>query len=228
MTQNSECSRAREYFQKTPWCAALLAQPGVRLFAPSSRTVERHLVGGRSSQDQLFRTILHKPDAIPECIGLCHIASDSGAELIDPNSTVDKASVGTRLPVQSASLLLDLQPGVNGFSGTAHGGIIAAIVDEAMGNYFIINNEVQHQQKMRGPIHPTMVDIETRGVFVTASIGIKLKRPIVTPEIVLVKVTLDRIEGKKMFLQVSVQGENEVEYASGEGLWISLPLKQNL
>ncbi|KAH8883005.1 hypothetical protein GQ53DRAFT_664659 [Thozetella sp. PMI_491] len=215
--------RAGSRLEEVPWCADLLSQPGVVTFVPSSRAPQEAPLGMIPTQDQLFRKLLRAPDAIPECIGFYKDTHVSHPDNPDKISTSHSSDSNKQLHIQSSSLIFDLQPGVNGFNGTAHGGLVAAIIDEAMGNFLLINSAVQQREKRAGPLPPNLLDLDSVGGFMTAGMNMVLKKTIATPQVVVVTAVLDKIEGKKMLLRVTVEGKDGAEYARCDGLWISFP-----
>src|SRR5262245_20196019 len=109
----------RSPLEDLPWCADLLRQPGVVTFVPSSRASQDAPLGGVPSQDQLFRKLLHTPDGVPECIGFYKEFSTSQSESPDKNLASQSSETSKQFHIQSSSVIFDLQPGVNGFNGTA-------------------------------------------------------------------------------------------------------------
>jgi acyl-coenzyme A thioesterase PaaI-like protein len=202
-----------DHFISIPWCAKMLQEPGAVPFVPPSRQDPEQLApGSLRSQDQLFKHQLDNEEAVPWFIGFYH---DLG---------LGSASEHPNLPflVTSASLLLDLRPGVNGFNGTVHGGLIAAMMDEAMGTFLFQNDTLNRKAKAKGLIPQTAKDFASFG-YVTVRMDVSYHKPISTPSIVVVTAALDRVEGKKTYIRVVVRGERGESYASCNSLWISFP-----
>ncbi|KAI8630216.1 hypothetical protein F5Y19DRAFT_429370 [Xylariaceae sp. FL1651] len=208
-------------FESIPWCAALLQKPGVIIFTPSAR-LPAGPDGHLPSQDQFFKTTLKTTDAVPEYIGFYQSPfSDSAKEnLTSPSSP--SARQGPRFFINTASLLIDLRPGVNGFNATAHGGLIASLFDEVMGNLIFMENEVQNEARDRGvPLSENIVNLRESAIF-TASMNIKLIKPLITPEVVIATATLNGKEGRKLFLGYTIKNGDGIEFARGEAVWIAV------
>ncbi|KAI0397066.1 HotDog domain-containing protein [Xylariaceae sp. FL0594] len=214
------------FFESIPWCAAMLQKPGVVTFTPMAR-MAADASGNRASRDQLFRTTLGAENAIPNYIGLYQTPFSDPARLtllptLASHSPEDSGQP-SKLLIDTVSLLIDLQPGVNGYTGTTHGGLIAALLDEAMGCLLFFNGQVQRDMRERGLSVPSsVVYLSNEDPIFTASVAVKYIRPITTPQVVVAAATLKRIEkGRKFFLGYDIRGDDGVVFASGEGLWIS-------
>ncbi|KAF4966321.1 hypothetical protein FSARC_5993 [Fusarium sarcochroum] len=205
---------AKFYFQANPWCAALLGSSDIQTFTPPSYSPPDP-AGISISRDQLFRHILSRQDAIPACIGFYHRPSESVSQDDTQSST-------PRLLLDSASLLFDLQPGVNGFQGTVHGGFFAVLMDEAMGSLIYHSYLLQAQERAKGELPTHVMDLEKVN-FVTAGIDMKLRKPLPTPKVVLVKATVSKLSGRKLVIHTTIEGEEGIRYAECHGTWIAIP-----
>ncbi|KAK3938953.1 HotDog domain-containing protein [Diplogelasinospora grovesii] len=223
MSRGSSVPTAAQFFKSIPWCADLLSRPDVVPFIPTCRLEGEDAVRART-QDLLFRRSLNNAESVPHCIGFYR---DPASATMSTQSTTLASPLGTpTLYVNSASLLFDLRPGVNGFNGTAHGGLIASLIDEAMGSLILINHIVQGQHEKEGrSLPPGTLDLNNLRVF-TASMNVRFQKPVPTPRIVLVTATFVKTEGRKIFLDVRVEDENGIENARCDGLWLSLPLQK--
>ncbi|ROT37659.1 hypothetical protein SODALDRAFT_334778 [Sodiomyces alkalinus F11] len=213
------------HFLSIPWCAALLAQPDVHTFVPTSRLPEddaRH----SPSRDQLFSKTLRDADAVPHCIGFYKVPSPDASPNATPHSAPITAASQAADPaflVRSCSLLFDLRPGVIGFAGSVHGGLIASLIDEAMGNLFLANHYAQGcEMEANRPLPPGTIDVDNAR-FLTANMTVRFQRPLPAPKVVVVTSSLDRIEGRKLFLAVTITDEHLVEFAKCEGMWMTVP-----
>ncbi|KAI1652286.1 HotDog domain-containing protein [Daldinia loculata] len=224
MEQNSSLAEATHHFKSTPWCAALLERPGVITFTPTSRLLEDP-TGNSPTQDQLFRKTLNNADTVPHCIGFYHDPVSSNLDIEENPSTslIPSSQLGPKLLINSASLIFDLCPGVNGYNGTAHGGFISSLIDEAMGSLIFINHQVQTREEAQGRRLPRGVLDLNNVRFFTASMTVRFLKPLPTPQTVVVTASLNRIEGRKMSLDVTVKDKHQVEFARCDGLWMSLP-----
>lgn len=206
---------AKLHFDAFPWCASLLGSPDIVTFNPPCRSPPDP-AGISISKDQLFRHVLNRVEAVPACLGFYTRPSQVDSGFGDSRPTA------SRLPLDSATLIFDLQTGVNGFQGWTHGGLLAALIDEAMGSYFYINYRLQAEAKLQRALSVDMMDL-TAVNTVTARMDIKLKKPLPTPAVVLVKTTLVGISGRKILVWTTIEGETGVQYATCDGTWIALP-----
>ncbi|KAF2122069.1 HotDog domain-containing protein [Lophiotrema nucula] len=205
-----------DYFQSIPWCAALLEKPGIVPYTPTCR-LEPDANGALPTQDQFFRVNLRSSDLIPHAIGFYQ--DPFSPAIISPSPT----SSGLRLLIHSSTLMLDLRPGTNGYNGSAHGGLISTLIDEAMGSLIYINHhfytevEAIHKEK----IPSNVLNMHGVAMF-TASMNVRFLKPLATPQVVLVTASLKDIEGRKVYLDVEVKDGEGLRFASCEGMWMSV------
>jgi len=173
-----------DYFQSIPWCTALLEKSGIVPYTPTCR-LDPDANGALPTQDQFFRVNISSNDLIPHAIGFYQ---DPFYPAIFPPSPI---SSGLRLLIHSSTLMLDLHPGTNGYNGSAHGGLIFTLIDEAMGSLIYINHQFYtefeeiHKEKI-----PSNV-LNMRGVAMfTASMNVRFLKPVATPQVVLVTASL--------------------------------------
>ena len=107
-----------EYFQSTPWCAKLLAEPDVAIFPhPSLRRKE-------STEDELIAVTLNTDRTIRSWL------------------TYYKRPAASTTRVTEAYNLLRLGPGLNGYANVVAGGIVGVILDECMGLLGLLNRSL--------------------------------------------------------------------------------------
>ena len=123
--------------------------------------------------------------------------------------------------ISSSTIFFDLRPGTNGYNGTAHGGLIGALIDESMGSLIFINDAL-YRSLAKSDVPGNVLDMDGMRMF-TAEMNVKFKNPLPTPGIVAVEKKLRNIDGRKVRLFVTVKGERGDEYATCDGLWISVP-----
>ncbi|KAL1897730.1 hypothetical protein Cpir12675_002229 [Ceratocystis pirilliformis] len=202
------------HFSKTPWCAALISRPGATHFVPHEPRAGS--VAVNLTQDRLFRKTLRTSSTVPYQLGFFQDPFGPYPETSKPAS-----SSGLTMLNPIVTVLHDLQPGVNGFNGTTHGGFISCIIDEAMGSLIYTNYDELMGAKMKHKPPDNVPDLSDARVF-TAGISVQLKKPILTPNIVAVVAELDRIETRKLLFKITVKN-NEVVFAEAQGLWIVVP-----
>ncbi|KAI1152128.1 hypothetical protein F4825DRAFT_462086 [Nemania diffusa] len=220
-----------DLFESVPWCAALLLSPGITTFIPSPHSPAGPN-GHSPSQDQLFVTTLNTANAVPRCVGFYQSPfSDAGeTKLLEPVSR--RIKFGQQLLISTASYFFELCPGVNGFNGTAHGGLIACLFDQAMGDLLFINGEIHRRAAL--PTGKRCRRAVTNGTHLppcylnpldnpmfTASMETQLLKPLVTPQIVLVTVSLNKVAGRKIYLDSFLENEEGIKFAAGRGIWVS-------
>ncbi|KAF2966309.1 hypothetical protein GQX73_g7280 [Xylaria multiplex] len=198
------------HLKDVPWCAALINAPNTVTFVPPSHATKDGVES--SSQDQLFARQLRNNEGIPHCLGFYP----------DPKDLPDGAASKLPFLLSSSSIIFDLRPGVNGYNGTVHGGLITALMDESMGAYLVMNDKLHRQKKADGLLPPTSKGFEDVG-FVTARMDTRLIKPIRTPQIVVVTSHFVEANGRKAYFRVVVKGEKGQEYATCDGTWISFP-----
>ncbi|KAI1173980.1 HotDog domain-containing protein [Nemania sp. FL0916] len=209
------------YFASIPWCATMLQQPGIVTFTPMAR-LPAGSDGRFPSQDQLFKTSLKTADTVPEYLGFYQSPFSDANHL--SVLAVRPPRSGPQFLINTMSLLVDLRPGVNGFNGTAHGGLIASIMDEVMGCLVFKNSVVQREMQAKGMVIPgDVLDMTKAGPAFTASMNVKFIKPIPTPQVVIATATLSKIDSKKIYLSHDIKDEKGKMLAAGEGTWVILP-----
>ncbi|KAE9980525.1 hypothetical protein EG328_000261 [Venturia inaequalis] len=100
-------------------------------------------------------------------------------------------------------ILLALGPDVDGHLNTAHGGVSALMLDEAMGNMALMHTE---------PGTP---------VF-TTYMHTTYKKPVPTPSVLLLRATFDgkRSAGRKLYINASLESGTGVVYTTAEALFL--------
>lgn len=208
--------KSEDYFRGISWCVALLNSPDTVIFTPSFRT-ETPFPGLPASQDQLMRVSLNSPTTVPHCLGF---HKDYTSDIVGESSS----TAGPRLLVNSASLLIDIGPGVNGFHGSAHGGFVSVLFDDAMGALLYQNLAMQSQKQRADAswkLPANTVDI-AKLQYATAGMDVRLQRPLPTPGVVVATAKLARIDGRKLAVDVVIKDERGKQLATCKGLWVSL------
>lgn len=192
------------FFNRVPWCSRLLAQPNLRTHAPSSRTSKP-----ATSEDSLFAGTFRTNRTIPSVLVFYPrpAASDSH--------------------INAISALFALGDGMNGHPSILHGGIVATILDEAMGFWLNVNSERAHMLAVSTG-HKAGELADGTGAF-TAQLNIKYLKPVKAPGLLLAKVRLVKVEGRKIWLrgvitqksgQVDELDGHMIECAVGEALFV--------
>jgi len=143
-------------------------------------------------EDALMVQTLNTPSTIPHFL------------ILYPTPQEPKALIG------HAKALLSLGGGMNGFPNTCHGGIITTILDEVMGTLISLNH--QHHAEA---VQPT--------AYMTAYLNTEFVKPLKTPSPgVLVTATVDRVEGRKVFMEATIEDNKKDVYATGKALFVGL------
>ena len=181
----------RDFFLSTPWCAELLNDPD---FVPRPTPSRKHK---STTEDALFAQTLKTGDTIS--------AVTSFYRKPTPGDT----------HVKEVRMLVSMEYGVNGWEHMAHGGIIGAILDEAMGSLASINSQLQ-KRFQNGDDGQPLSDM------VTAYLKVTYLKPVVTPQIVLVTANLREIRGTKHYIDGEMKDPDKNVLAKAESLWLGL------
>ncbi|KAI1078740.1 HotDog domain-containing protein [Whalleya microplaca] len=119
--------------------------------------------------------------------------------------------VSSTAVIGSVKTFLTLGSALNGHPSVCHGGIVATILDEVVGLIIPINEK-------RGAI-PNVP-------YMTAYLNITYLRPVQTPATILAWAKVDRVEGRKLFIQGSIEDEKGSILAKADVLYVGL--KSNL
>lgn len=178
------CSQLRE----TPWCASILDDPGFLSLPSHTRTPPPHLVGRYSLMSQTLATA----DTVPIWQAFYRLPSKVDSE---------KDGAG------ELRVLAMLGSGMDGHLHTAHGGVAATLLDEAMGTL--------------AGIHKT----PGKPIF-TAFIHVDYKNPLPTPRAVMIKAALDaRSGGRKLYIRATIEDGNGTIFSAAEALFLEVPWK---
>ncbi|KAI0199315.1 HotDog domain-containing protein [Astrocystis sublimbata] len=208
-------------FDSIPWCATLLQKPGVVRFTPPSRS-SAGADGRLPPQDRLFSTSLRTADTVPNYLGFYQSPFSDPVAMTLPETRSAENGQSLEFLINTLSLLMDLRPGLNGFNGTVHGGIIATVFDEAMGSLLYYNAATLREMMTKGAVIPRNILnlVEASPVF-TAGMNVTFVKPIPTPQVVIVTARLVKAEGRKLVLDYDVKDGEGGVCARGEGLWVS-------
>ena len=175
----------RDFFLSTPWCAKLLNDPEFVFRPTPSRKYKS------TTEDALFAQTLKTKDAIPAV------------------TTFYRKPAPEASYVEEVRMLVSLAYGVNGWVHLAHGGIVGAILDEAMGTLPAINTKNGDNGQ---PIAYT----------VTAYLNVTYVKPVATPQIILVTASLREIKGTKHYIDGEVKDADGTVLAKAESLFVGL------
>lgn len=101
---------------------------------------------------------------------------------------------------------MKLGSGLNGHTDIAHGGFVAVLLDEIIGNACECTNE-------------------KRVFTMTAYLNVSYKRPIPTPAVVLLRGWVEKREGRKIWGKGTVEDEQGNVLSSGDALFVEVSQK---
>lgn len=184
----SEETRAAFNSTSSPaWCLGVLQDPNLFSIATPCRQPKA------SSEDSFIAETLATATTISAWQSFYRVLEDIAA--IDNDTTP--------LAGELVSLLA-LGRGINGHPNTAHGGLIAAILDETMGMVVGLHSS------------PGMSGY-------TAFINVRFKKPVPTPGVVLCRTWLEsRSSGRKLWLRGTVEDGEGGLLAEADSLWIEV------
>jgi thioesterase superfamily protein 4 len=99
--------------------------------------------------------------------------------------------------------ILKIGSGVCGHVDTCHGGFIAVLLDE------IIGNAAEYERPVDKPV-------------MTAYLNVQYKTPVRTPAVILCRSWVERKEGRKLFGRGSIEDREGTVMATGEALFINV------
>ncbi|KFZ17187.1 hypothetical protein V502_04694 [Pseudogymnoascus sp. VKM F-4520 (FW-2644)] len=178
------------FFQSIPWCASLINDPGFVTIPTISR------VSKESTEDALFGDILKTDKTISACLSLYKKPATSTAS------------------IEEVTTLLSLESGLNGYARICHGGIVATILDEVMGILLSVNKDREAEvARATGGQVEQMAEV-------TAELTVKYLKPVETPRNVRVKVWISRREGRKFWMQGTIEDKSSTVLARGEAIFV--------
>ena len=123
---------------------------------------------------------------------------------------------------------MTLGNGINGHPGTMHGGIVAAILDEAMGILQSANYERDHLTAVGKGLAEGELPPSGYG-FYTAELNIKYLKPVFTPGALIATARYTKRDGRKEWIYAEIKQRfgasedydgDEIVCATGEGFFI--------
>jgi acyl-coenzyme A thioesterase PaaI-like protein len=192
-------------FLRIPWTRALLSRPNLITRVPDSRSLKS------TNEDSLFATTLKTPTTIRDCITVYPRPEPSDSHI---NEITTLATLGSAL---------------DGHPGILHGGIVASLLDEAMGILQTVNHERDHFLAVGRGVAEGESPANGLGSF-TAFLDVTYERPVRSGAAVQVVARYVKREGRKQWIDAEVRqvlvggGEDEdgevVVCARGSGLFV--------
>ncbi|KAF7192278.1 Acyl-coenzyme A thioesterase THEM4 [Pseudocercospora fuligena] len=104
-------------------------------------------------------------------------------------------------------LLCDLQHGVNGFREIAHGGFLCSLLDETLAQVV--------------ELHRHTGDSLSREYLYTANLNVNFRRPVATPDTIIIKGWLEKRAGRKWTVKGVLENSKAELCIDVDGLWIA-------
>ena len=198
-------------FLRIPWAASLLNRPNIIIRVPGSRKYKA------STEDSLFAEILKTPRTIRSCISF----------YLKPPPSQEK--------IEEISTLMTVGDGMNGHPRIMHGGIVASIIDEAMGILQTANKDRDHMIAVGKGLAHGELPVGGTPIF-TAELKVRYLKPVLTPSALIVTAKYTKREGRKEWIVSEIKQRqgveedydgDEVVCATGEALFIEARPKKN-
>lgn len=205
---NPALSAALTHFRPIAWTAKYLESAEYKLILTSSRNLKP------TGEDAFFARTINTPTTIPYCLSFRRHDLElpqGGSPFNRTTSTSGYSSTSSAPPVSDCVWLLHLaEPGINGHPKTAHGGVLACILDELTGMCAIL------QQPDRSiPLY-------------TASLETVYKAPVFVPSNVVCTSWVTSKEGRKYWLRAQILDDKGTVMTTAKALLIESKTKQKL
>ena len=176
---------------QTPWAAALLSQPNIIWRLPGTRRPKP------DTEDSLYAETLKTSRTICNLITIYE----------KPAPSDDK--------IPESSLLVKVGDGMNGHSDILHGGIVATLLDEAMGMLQTVNYERDYMAVTHSG-HPESELPPSGGTTYTVQLNVRYLKPVRTPSVLKVTARMLKREGRKEWISAEIRQWEEGSAASDD------------
>lgn len=149
---------------------------------------------GPGMGDTLYAVTFNTPYTVPSIL------------MFYPDPDVDVNPAADRKVIPELKAFFTLGPMIAGFPGVCHGGVVMTIFDEVL-SYLIKLN------RGRGAI-------KGDSWMMTAYLNTTFLKPVQVPNTYLVTASIDKVEGRKAFGSLWLEGEDGVKLAKAEGLFV--------
>jgi acyl-coenzyme A thioesterase PaaI-like protein len=184
-------SGALNHFTSIPWCAAHLQAPGAISFIPACRNPaspwDNQILGKTLATEQ---TVAHI---------LSFVEPADAAHALHPTRHIPKVHT-----------LFATGDGVSGYPGVVQGGLVMALIDEAMSAVLEINMVLGKEGAA----------FQTNSV--TGSMDMRFLKPVPTGEAVRAVAWIENVEGRRTKIVCQMFNEDGVELAKCTSTWVAL------
>jgi acyl-coenzyme A thioesterase PaaI-like protein len=159
-----------------------------------------------TTSNSFFNETIRSPSTITRAVTLIN----RNLHDADPDTTAVTKTVDHTISTADPAFLLFVQigKGLNGFSDTVHGGVLASLIDETLS----ICAETCKAQSPEG----------RSGVAVyTANLNVSYHIPVLSPGVLYIRAWVRQRVGRKWFLDAELLNEREQICVSAKSLWIS-------
>lgn len=101
---------------------------------------------------------------------------------------------------------------------------MSVLLDEAMGNLLFMHNSVDSSLRSLGQTIALDVLNLTGLAAVTAGLNVRYLKPLKTPQVVAVVATLDRIDGRSIFVNGRIENGDGIVFATGQSEWKTIAI----
>jgi acyl-coenzyme A thioesterase PaaI-like protein len=190
-------------FQSIPWISTLLEDTSFVTLTIPSRTNKS------STEDSLFSKTLNSETTLSACLSQYRAPRNTKSK----STPSSPQSTTTSTLAEELRLFFILGSDLNGYPGILHGGIVAALLDEATGLLLSLNGHVgdasirEAKDAQPGPV--------------TAYLNTKFLRPVPTPGAILVQARMIEVkEDRKWRIEGVIRDGEGVVLAQAEALYI--------
>lgn len=187
-----------DFFAKLPFVYPYM---GISSRYQSVPFVTRYNKGDLS--DKFFNKTINSYDTVPRVLAFMR-KSTPRQDPVTGNEGKDNDALQD--PEEAHFVVFcQLESGVNGYIDTAHGGLLAALLDETLGlcaeSYRVFASD-------------------ERQPLLTAKLEVTYRAPVPTPNVVVIKSWVRRKDGRKWFLEAQILDQNGSVKAEAKSLYI--------
>ncbi|KAF7596063.1 hypothetical protein BBP40_003325 [Aspergillus hancockii] len=187
-----------DYFSSLPFASPYLNNP---LFEPVP-FVTRYPTGGTSNT--FFSKVINTIDTIPRVLAMVRVPDSKRTRTVYQDNAAD-ARRSTTLDHPDFVVFVQLGPDLCGFQDTVHGGVLAALLDEALGLCAEASELASNSQ--------------TR--LYTAGLEISFRSPVPAPSVAMVKTWIRTRQGRKWFLEAQLLDQDGTVKVEANTLYVS-------
>lgn len=197
-----------DYFSRpSSWLAPLLTSPSYTVIPTFSRVLKR------TGEDYFFSRTVSSPQTIPHMLTLQRTSFPYPKEIprgspiphFSPEELTSPKATPSPTEPDALFLIALARPGLDGHPHVIHGGMSCAILDEMLGLTVML-----HHQHIQGP----------RDSLFTANLNVSYKRPVPTPNDILVKCWLVGKQGRKWYSIGQLTDHDGNVMTEGKGVWV--------